>query len=98
MITFSVVILAVFLAALDQTVIATALPRIVADLGGFTQYTWVSTAYLLCSTVALAITGRLTDMYGRKWFYVGGLSIFIIGSMCVSAFGWMDDVIAIPSE
>lgn len=79
-ITLSVVMLAVFLASLDQTVVATAMPRIIADLGGFTQYTWVSTAYILASTVAVPVTGRLIDMYGRKWFYVAGILIFIVGS------------------
>ncbi len=84
-ITFAVVIMAVFLSAMDQTVVSTALPRIVADLGGFTQYAWVATSYLLCSTISVVITGRLTDMYGRKWFYVGGLIIFILGSLLCGA-------------
>ena len=79
-ITLAGVLLAMFLSSLDQTVVGTAMPRIIVDLGGFTQYTWVTTAYIITSTVAIPITGKLTDMYGRKWFYVGGIAIFIVGS------------------
>jgi EmrB/QacA subfamily drug resistance transporter len=80
-ITMVGVLLAMFLGSLDQTVVGTAMPRIIADLGGFTQYTWVTTAYIITSTIAIPITGKLTDMYGRKRFYVGGLAIFIAGSL-----------------
>jgi EmrB/QacA subfamily drug resistance transporter len=81
LITLAGVLLAMFLSSLDQTVVGTAMPRIITDLGGFTQYTWVTTAYIISSTIAIPITGKLTDMYGRKWFYVGGLAIFITGSL-----------------
>ncbi len=80
-ITFTGVILAIFLSALDQTIVGTAMPKIVADLGGFSHYTWVTTAYLLTSTITVPIIGRLTDIYGRKWFYISGLCIFLIGSV-----------------
>lgn len=78
--TMAGVLLAMFLAALDQTVVATAMPRIIADLGGFDRYTWVTTAYLVASTTAVPIVGRLTDIYGRKIFYVGGIIVFLAGS------------------
>ena len=81
LITLAGVLLAMFLSSLDQTVVGTAMPRIITDLGGFTQYTWVTTAYIITSTIAIPITGKLTDMYGRKWFYVGGLVIFMAGSL-----------------
>jgi EmrB/QacA subfamily drug resistance transporter len=81
LITLAGVLLAMFLSSLDQTVVGTAMPQIIVDLGGFTQYTWVTTAYIITSTVAIPITGKLTDMYGRKWFYVGGLIIFMAGSL-----------------
>ena len=68
------------LAALDQTIVATALPRVVADLGGFQQFAWVFTAYMLASTTSIPIMGKLSDMYGRKWVLVGGVVIFLIGS------------------
>ncbi len=73
--------LAMFLASLDQTVVGTAMPRIMADLGGFAYYAWVTTAYLVASTTLVPIVGRLTDMYGRKWFYIGGIVIFLLGSV-----------------
>jgi EmrB/QacA subfamily drug resistance transporter len=75
------VLLAIFLGSLDQTIVGTAMPRIIADLGGFAHYTWVTTAYLVTSTVVLPITGRLTDMYGRKHFYTAGITVFILGSL-----------------
>ncbi len=74
------VMLAMFLGSLDQTVVGTAMPRIIADLGGFDRYTWVTTAYLVTSTAVTPVVGRLTDMYGRKWFYIGGIVVFLIGS------------------
>ena len=81
LITLAGVLLAMFLSSLDQTVVGTAMPRIITDLGGFTQYTWVTTAYIITSTIAIPITGKLTDMYGRKWFYIVGLAIFMLGSL-----------------
>ena len=54
------------LAALDQTIVATALPRIVSDIGGITQYSWVFTSYMLTSTVAVPVYGRLGDVHGRR--------------------------------
>ena len=80
-ITMAGVLLAMFLGSLDQTIVGTAMPRIITDLGGFTQYTWVTTAYIIASTITVPITGKLTDMYGRKWFYVAGLIIFVLGSL-----------------
>ncbi|OGO01661.1 MAG: MFS transporter [Chloroflexi bacterium RBG_13_52_14] len=81
LITFAGVMLAMFLSSLDQTVVGTALPQIITDLGGFAHYTWVATAYMITSTIAMPITGKLTDMYGRKWFYIAGISIFMLGSL-----------------
>lgn len=79
-ITFVGVLLAIFLSSLDQTIVATAMPDIIADLGGFSHYTFITTAYLVSSTVLIPITGKLTDMFGRKWFYTVGIIIFIAGS------------------
>lgn len=75
------VMLALFLASLDQTIVGTAMPRIITDLGGFTRYTSVLTAYLVASTVTVLITGKLSDLYGRKWLLTSGISIFVIGSI-----------------
>jgi EmrB/QacA subfamily drug resistance transporter len=80
-ITFVGVMLAMFLGSLDQTIVGTAMPRIIADLGGFNEYTWITTAYIITSAVAVPITGKLTDIYGRKWFYLAGLVIFIGSSV-----------------
>ena len=80
-ITFIGVMLAMFLGSLDQTVVGTAMPRIIADLGGFNQYTWITTAYIITSAVVVPITGKLTDIYGRKMFYLAGLGIFVVASV-----------------
>ncbi len=79
--TFVGVLLAMFLSSLDQTIVGTAMPKVIAELGGFAHYTWVTTAYLIASTVVVPITGKLTDIYGRKWFYIAGIIIFMIGSL-----------------
>jgi EmrB/QacA subfamily drug resistance transporter len=81
MVTLAGVLMAIFLGSLDQTIVSTAMPRIIADLGGFAHYTWLATAYLVTSTVVLPITGKLTDMYGRKHFYTAGITLFILGSL-----------------
>ncbi len=74
------VMLGILLAALDQTIVGTAMPRIVADLGGLSHYAWVFTAYMLSSTVTVPIYGKLSDIYGRRWFFIGGMAIFLAGS------------------
>jgi EmrB/QacA subfamily drug resistance transporter len=81
MLTLGGVLLAMFLSSLDQTIVSTAMPRIVGDLGGFNHYTWLTTVYIVTSTVVLPIVGKLTDMYGRKYFYIAGIAIFIVGSL-----------------
>jgi len=68
------------LAALDQTIVATALPRIVGDLGGITQYSWVFTAYMLTSTVTVPLYGKLGDVYGRKNLFLLAIAVFLVGS------------------
>jgi EmrB/QacA subfamily drug resistance transporter len=80
-ITLVGVLLTMFLGSLDQTIVGTAMPRIMADLGGFAHYTWLATSYLLTSTIALPITGKLTDMYGRKPFFIAGIAVFVLGSL-----------------
>jgi EmrB/QacA subfamily drug resistance transporter len=74
------VMLGVLLSALDQTVVGPALFKIVKDLQGLEHYSWVTTAYLLTSTITVPIVGKLSDLYGRKWFFVSGMIIFLIGS------------------
>jgi EmrB/QacA subfamily drug resistance transporter len=71
---------ALLLAALDQTIVATALPRIVSDLGGITQYSWVFTVYMLTSTVTVPVYGRLGDVYGRRPLFLISIVLFLAGS------------------
>src|SRR3989454_1455904 len=74
------VILGMLLAALDQTIVGTALPHIVASLGGLDHYAWVVTAYLLASRVSIPIYGKLSDIYGRRTIFILGMGIFLAGS------------------
>ena len=74
------VMLALFLGALDQTIVGTALPRIVTDLGGNEYYNWVFTIYLLTSTITVPFYGKLSDLYGRKPLLMIGVTIFLVGS------------------
>jgi EmrB/QacA subfamily drug resistance transporter len=72
--------LALFLGALDQTIVGTALPQIITELNGANLYTWVVTIYLLASTVTVPIYGKLSDMYGRKPLLLIGVGLFLVGS------------------
>jgi EmrB/QacA subfamily drug resistance transporter len=72
--------LGLLLAALDQTIVGTAMPRIVSELQGFEHYAWVTTAYLLTSTAVVPISGKLSDMYGRKFFLLGSSVMFVLTS------------------
>jgi EmrB/QacA subfamily drug resistance transporter len=82
------------LAALDQAIVATALPRIVSDLGGITQYAWVFTAYMLTSTVTVPLYGKLGDVYGRKYLFLFAICVFLVGSaLCGLAQGMTQLVI-----
>ncbi|WP_228978860.1 MFS transporter [Streptomyces sp. DH12] len=78
--------MSVALAALDGTVIATAVPQIVADLGGFSLFSWLFSGYLLAVTVTIPVYGRLSDTYGRKPVLITGIVLFLVGSLlCASA-------------
>jgi hypothetical protein len=72
--------LAMLLAALDQTIVSTALPTIVGDLGGLSHLSWVVTGYLLASTATTQVWGKLGDQYGRKYLFLAAIVIFLIGS------------------
>src|SRR5262252_5058318 len=85
--TLSGLMLAILLAALDQTIVGTAEPRIIASLSGFDRYPWVSTAYLLCSTISVPIFAKLSDIYGRKWFLLAGSAGFVVTSGLCGAAG-----------
>src|SRR3981081_1208706 len=74
------VAMALLLAALDQTVVGVAMPRIVSDLHGIELYAWVTTAYLITSTALVPVAGKLGDMFGRKPFMLAGMAGFIAAS------------------
>jgi EmrB/QacA subfamily drug resistance transporter len=80
LVIYSGLMVVLFLAALDQTIVATALPQVVSDLGGLSQYSWVFTAYLLATTVTVPLYGKLGDVYGRRPLFLVAISIFLVGS------------------
>lgn len=79
MVSIGALLLGMLLAALDQTIVSTALPTIVSDLGGLEHLSWVVTAYLLASTAATPLWGKLGDQYGRKKLFQTAIVIFLIG-------------------
>jgi len=87
-------LLTLLLEALDQTIVGTALPRIIASLHGFDRYTWAVIAYTLASTTVVPVAGSLSDHFGRKWFVVGGVLLFLIGSVACGAAQTMNQLIA----
>jgi EmrB/QacA subfamily drug resistance transporter len=90
---FTGVLLGMLLAVLNQTIVATALPRIVADLGGLEHYSWVFSAYMLAATVTVPIYGRLSDIHGRRPFFVFGILIFMAGAVIGGTAGSMTQLI-----
>ena len=85
LVILSALMLGMFLAALDQTIVATALPTIAGDLKGLNHLAWVVTAYLITSTITLPLWGKFGDLYGRKKFFQLAIVIFLIGSMLVGS-------------
>lgn len=91
---FATVALGLLLAALDQTIVSTALPTIVADLHGASHLSWVVTAYLLASTASTPLWGKLGDLYGRKRFFQAAIVVFLIGSVLAGLSQSMIELIA----
>ena len=83
-----------FLEALDNTIIGPALPHIIRQFQGTDRYSWVATAYLLTSTIAIPIVGKLSDQFGRKWFLLGGGCLFLVSSLLCGFAQNMDQLIA----
>ena len=77
--------ISLFIGALDQTVVSTATPRILADLGGFELLSWLFTSYMLASTVVIPLVGKLGDVFGRKLFLIGGIVLFMGSSAACGA-------------
>jgi EmrB/QacA subfamily drug resistance transporter len=94
LVTFSGLLLAMLLASLDQTIVSTALPTIVGDLGGIDQLAWVVTAYMLAATVTIPLWGRASDLYGRKRLFQGAIGVFLLGSALSGAAQSLGELIA----
>src|SRR5487761_1110962 len=94
LIIIGALLLGMFLAALDQTIVSTALPTIVADLHGASHLSWIVVAYLLASTVSTPLWGKLGDQYGRKAFFQGAIVIFLAGSILSGVSHSMIELIA----
>ncbi|MBH5317687.1 MFS transporter [Paenibacillus sp. GSMTC-2017] len=84
------IIMAMFFSAINQTIVSTAMPRIIAELNGLEHYSWVITIYMLTSTLATVLVGKLSDIYGRKPFLLAGIVIFMIGAFLT---GFSRDII-----
>jgi EmrB/QacA subfamily drug resistance transporter len=88
------IMLSIFLAAMESTVVATAMPTVVGSLGGIEIYSWVFSGFLLTSTVTMPLWGRLSDLYGRRPMYLTGLTVFLVGSALSGAAQNMAELIA----
>jgi len=94
LVIYSALMLGMLLAALDQTIVATALPTIVSDLGGLSHLSWVVTSYILASTATTQVWGKLGDQYGRKYLFMAAIVIFLIGSALSGLSSSMTELIA----
>jgi EmrB/QacA subfamily drug resistance transporter len=94
MVVYGALMLAMLLAALDQTIVSTALPTIVNDLGGLSHLSWVVTGYMLASTATTQVWGKLGDQYGRKYLFLGAIVIFLVGSALCGQSRNMGELIA----
>src|SRR5205085_10692970 len=93
-VVFLALMLGMFLAALDQTIVSTSLPTIVGELGGLNHLSWVVTSYLLASTASAPLYGKLGDMYGRKRVFQAAIVIFLAGSALAGLSQSLDQLIA----
>src|SRR3954462_1168342 len=82
---FIALMLGMLVASISQTIVGPAMPRIVAELGGIDHYSWLPTAAMLVSAITVPIVGKMSDLYGRRGFYLGGLVVFMAGP-CPSRF------------
>ena len=88
------VMMGMFLAALEATVVSTAMPTVIASLGGIERYSWVFSVYMLTSTVTVPVWGKLSDLYGRRRLFQIGIAIFLVGSILSGLAGSMAELIA----
>jgi EmrB/QacA subfamily drug resistance transporter len=90
---FTALLLAMFMSAIEVTIVATAMPSISAELGGFELYSWVFSSYLLVQAVTIPIFGKLSDLVGRKPVFIGGVVVFLLGSVACGFAGTMATLI-----
>ena len=98
-IIFVGLVLGMLVAVTNQTIVSPAMPVIVADLGGLEHYSWIATSTLLAVAVSVPVVGKLSDIYGRRGFYIAGLIIFMLGSILAGVaqgFWWL--VVPVPSR
>jgi EmrB/QacA subfamily drug resistance transporter len=93
LLTFFGVMAAMFLSALDQTIVGVSMPRIIKELNGFDRYTWVTTVYLLASTAVVPVVGKLSEQLGRKRVFLVGIAMFLLGSALAGASQSLDQLI-----
>src|SRR5262245_65879896 len=91
-VTIAGIMIVFLLSALDQTIVSTAMPRIISELNGLSLYAWVTTAYLLTSTVMVPIWGKLGDLYGRKPVLLASIAFFLAGSWLSGLSGEFGDL------
>ncbi len=94
LVVMSGLMVGMFLAALDQSIVGTALPRITSDLGGFSKLSWVVTAYLLASTASTPLWGKISDLYGRRLLFQIAIVVFVAGSLASGFSANIDQLIA----
>src|SRR5882757_10309343 len=82
-----------FIAALEATVVGTAMPTVIASLGGISRYSWVFSAYIVTSTVSVPVWGKLSDLYGRRLLYQAGIFVFLLGTLLSGLSTSMDQLI-----
>ena len=82
-----------FIAALEATVVGTAMPTVISSLGGLNHYSWVFSAYLVTSTVTVPVWGKLSDLYGRRLLYQIGIAVFLLGTLLSGLSATMTQVI-----
>ena len=94
LVVMSGLMVGMFLAALDQSIVGTALPKITSDLGGFSKLSWVVTSYLLASTASTPLWGKISDLYGRKLLFQIAIVVFVVGSLASGSSQNIDQLIA----